>query len=191
MAAAIGSAQADVVGIEILERGAGMAIDEVTVSLPDGCAPDDVVAALNAVEGVAVEDLHEIDAERPDHGVMALAVVAAVLESGPDRRLRTLCDQTSALLEADWVAVVDLGTSTVQVAHGSIPDTAWLVAFLAGTAHLPADSRSEHTPSDVIWCRLGDSGSALAGERRGRAFRERERQQLDLIGRVVGTVVQS
>lgn len=190
VAAAIGSAEADVVGIEILERGAGMAIDEVTVSLPAGRSPDDVVVALNAVDGVAVEDLHEIDADRPDHGVMALAVVAAVLESESDRRLRTLCDETCKLLEADWVAVVDLATSVVQAAHGTVPDTAWLVAFLAGTSHLPADSRSEHTPSDVIWCRLGDSGSALAGERRGRAFRERERQQLDLIGRVVGAVVQ-
>lgn len=168
-----------------------MAIDEVTVSLPDGCSPDDVVAALSTVDGVAVEDLHEIDAERPDHGVMALAVVAAVLESDPARRLETLCDETSELLEADWVAVVDLATSELTAAHGTIPDKAWLVAFLAGTSHLPADARSEHTPSDVIWCRLGDSGSALAGERRGRAFRERERQQLDLIGRVVGTVVQS
>lgn len=191
VAAAIGAARADVIGIEILERGAGMAIDELTVSLPEGCSPDDVVAALNTIDGVAVEDLHEIDAERPDHGVMALAVVAAVLESDPDHRLRTLCDETSELLETDWVAVVDLATSDVKATHGSIPDTAWLVAFLAGTSHLPADARSEHTPSGVIWCRLGDSGSALAGERRGRAFRERERQQLDLIGRVVGAVDQS
>jgi UTP:GlnB (protein PII) uridylyltransferase len=139
VAAAIGSAQADVVGIEILERGAGMAIDEVTVSLPEGRSPDDVVAALSSVEGVAVEDLHEIDADRPDHGVMALAVVAAVLESGPESRWRTLCDEASELLEADWLAVVDLATSVVQAAHGTIPDTAWLVAFLAGTSHLPTD----------------------------------------------------
>lgn len=168
-----------------------MAIDEVTVSLPAGRSPDDVVAALATVDGVAVEDLHEIDADRPDHGVMALTVVAAILESDSGRRLPTLCAEVGELLEADWVAVVNLATSEVRAAHGIVPDTAWLVAFLTGTSHLPADSRSEHTPSDVIWCRLGDSGSALAGERRGRAFRERERQQIDLIGRIVGAVVQS
>jgi UTP:GlnB (protein PII) uridylyltransferase len=65
VAAAIGSADADVIGIEILERGAGMAIDELMVSVPEGRSADDVVAALAKVDGVAVEDVHSIAATTP------------------------------------------------------------------------------------------------------------------------------
>jgi hypothetical protein len=189
VAAAIGSADADVIGIEILERGAGMAIDELMVSVPEGRSADDVVAALAKVDGVAVEDVHSIAADRPDHGVMALGVVAAFLEAGEERRLDVICDEALKMLEADWVAVVDVAASRVTSASGVVPDTSWLIAFLTGTAHLPASVRSEHTPSDVVWTSLGESGLAMAGERRGRAFRERERQQLDLIGRVAGAVL--
>jgi hypothetical protein len=188
VAAAIGSVEADVVGIEILERGAGMAIDEVTIVLPEGRATDDVAVALMKVDGVAVEDIHQIDGDRPDHGVMALGVVANLLEAG-DRKLEVLCRDATSLLESDWFAVIDVSASRVESKHGAIPDVAWLMAFLSGTAHLPPRARSEHTPSDIIWSTLGGSGLAMAGERRGRAFRERERQQLDLIGRVVGAVL--
>ncbi len=41
VAAAIGAANGDVIGIEILERGASMAIDELIVTLPIGDAGHD------------------------------------------------------------------------------------------------------------------------------------------------------
>ena len=184
VAAAIGSVGADVTGIDILERGAGMAIDEVTIDVPDDTTSvDDVVLALARVEGVAVEDVHRLDDERLDHGVMGLFVLADFIESSGD--VDVLVSGLRRLLEADWVAVVDRGRSAVLVASGEVPDPSWLVAFLAGTIHLD-DAGSEHTPSDVIWAHLAGTDLSFAAERRGRAFRAREREQVSAIGRVAG-----
>ncbi|MEY3148632.1 MAG: hypothetical protein RL688_1851 [Actinomycetota bacterium] len=58
VAAAIGQAGGDVIGIEILERGAGMAIDELIVVIPSDAenAMEQLIAEVSQVEGVAVED---------------------------------------------------------------------------------------------------------------------------------------
>jgi len=186
VAAAIGSVGADVTGIEILERGAGMAIDEVTIDVPDTTSVDDVVVALARVDGVAVEDVRRLDDERLDHGVMGLSVLADFIESSGD--VDVLVAGLRRLLEADWVAVVDRGRSAVIVASGEVPDPSWLVAFLAGTIHLD-DGGSEHTPSDVIWAHLAGTDLSFAAERRGRAFRAREREQVSAIGRAAGASI--
>ena len=186
VAAAIGSVGADVTGIEILERGAGMAIDEVTIEVPDTTSVDDVVVALARVDGVAVEDVRRLDDERLEHGVMGLSVLADFIESSGD--VDVLVAGLRRLLEADWVAVVDRGRSAVIVASGEVPDPSWLVAFLAGTIHLD-DGGSEHTPSDVIWAHLAGTDLSFAAERRGRAFRAREREQVSAIGRAAGASI--
>lgn len=185
VAAAIGSAAADVVGIEILERGAGTAIDEIVVETARPV--DEILHAVATVDGVAVEDVHEVDRDRPDHGVMALGVVVRIVESEPAERPLALVRSTRHLLEADWVALVDVGDSLTRAVDGDVPDPAWLTAFLTGTDHL--DDPSEHTPSDVVWARLAGTTTSIAAERRGRAFRERERRQVELIARVAGAVL--
>ena len=45
----------DVVGIEILERGGGRAIDELVVALPDAGLVDLLVREVGQVDGVDVE----------------------------------------------------------------------------------------------------------------------------------------
>lgn len=188
VAAAIGRAGGDVIGIEILERGAGMAIDEVTVLIDEASAIDSVITELATVDGVAVEDVHAVEPGRPEHGVLALDVVSSVVSVvGRSPRLAALCRGLADLLEADWVAVVDDAERTVVVKEGQVPDPAWLIAFLAGTNHLPSDA--DHTPSDVVWAPLARTQLVVAAERTGRAFRARERQQVERIGRIVGAVL--
>lgn len=186
VAAAIGRAGADVVGIEILERGAGTAIDEVTILVDESTAIDVVVAELATVDGVAVEDVHAVELDRPEPGVLALDVVSAFVSAGP-HRLDVVCRGLRNLLESDWVAVVDVGRGDVTVDEGNVPDPAWLVAFLAGTHHLP--TAADHTPSDVVWAPLVGTQLMVASERSGRAFRSRERQQVERIGRIVGSII--
>lgn len=185
VAAAIGRADADVIGIEILERGAGMAIDEVTVQFGDLTTIEKIVAELSSVDGVAVEDVHEVEPGRLDPSVLALEVVSGVVSAGP-RRLDVLCRGVRDLLESDWVAVIDVDAGSIVSHDGSVPDPAWLTAFVAGTVHLP--TASEHTPSDVAWAPLVGTGTVVASERSGRAFRSREREQIERIGRVVGVL---
>lgn len=188
VAAAIGRAGGDVVGIEILERGAGMAIDELTVLVDEPSVIDTVIAEMSTVDGVAVEDVHPVEPDRPEHGVLALDVVSAVVSViDASHRLTLLCRGLGDLLEADWIAVVDTESRSVVVEEGSVPDPAWLIAFLVGTNHLP--SAADHTPSDVIWAPLVGTDLVVAAERAGRAFRARERQQVERIGRIVGAVL--
>jgi hypothetical protein len=191
VAAAIGRAGGDVIGIEILERGAGMAIDELTVLVDEsdsGSRIDAVIAELSTVDGVAVEDVHAVEPDRPEHGVLALDVVSAMVSVTPtSRRLALLCRGLGDLLEADWIAVVDTDSRAVVVEEGKVPDPAWLIAFLVGINHLP--SAAEHTPSDVIWAPLVGTDMVVAAERAGRAFRARERQQVERIGRIAGAVL--
>lgn len=188
VAAAIGRAGGDVVGIEILERGAGMAIDELTVLVDELPTIDAVIAELSTVDGVAVEDVHPVEPDRPEHGVLALDVVSAVVSvNDASHRLSLLCRGLGDLLEADWIAVVDTEARAVAIEEGNVPDPAWLIAFLVGTNHLP--SAADHTPSDVIWAPLAGTDLVVAAERAGRAFRARERQQVERIGRIVGAVL--
>jgi hypothetical protein len=57
VASRIGAVRGDVVGIEILERGAGRAIDELAVQLPDASLVSLLIAEISQVDGVDVEDV--------------------------------------------------------------------------------------------------------------------------------------
>ena len=60
VASRIGAVQGDVVGIEILERGAGRAIDELVVELPEDGLVDLLVTEISQVDGVDVEDVRTL-----------------------------------------------------------------------------------------------------------------------------------
>src|SRR5438045_5925946 len=55
IASRIGAVRGEIVGIEILERGGGRAVDDLVVELPDGSSLDLLVAELAQVDGVDVE----------------------------------------------------------------------------------------------------------------------------------------
>src|SRR4028118_2095566 len=56
VASRIGAVRGDVVGIGILGRGAGRAIDELVVQLPDASLVSLLLAEIDQVDGVDVED---------------------------------------------------------------------------------------------------------------------------------------
>lgn len=186
VASRIGSVRGDVVGIDILERGGGRAIDELTVTLPDAGLVDLLVAEVAQVDGVAVEDVRLVVGQRPDAVTAALDVAVAVAEAAPPARLDVLCDRLAALFEADWVVVVDESDRKVA-AHGTAPDDIWLTAFLAGSRHLDRHAQAAGAPGDLAWAVLGGTAMVAAG-RRSRPFHAREREQLDLLGRAAAAM---
>jgi hypothetical protein len=189
VAAAIGRANGDVIGIEILERGAGMAIDELTVVLPDEVNHETLIAEVATVEGVAIEDVHAVAPGRPDQSVLALEVAARIMESAPVDRARTACEAVRGMLESDWCVMVVDGHDEPLASSGEVPDLAWLAAFIEGAAHLSDDAAHEHTPSDMAWARLRDAGATIVCGRVKGAFRLRERRHLTLIARIVAAAV--
>ena len=138
VASRIGALRADVVGIDILERGGGQAVDELTVVLPQAGLMDQLVAEIGQVDGVAIEDVRRIAAERPDAGLLALEIVAATAEASVDERLEVFCAAMADCTDAAWVTALDTTTGRSHVTLGAGPDTAWLAAFLAGSSHLTA-----------------------------------------------------
>jgi hypothetical protein len=189
VAAAIGEAGGDVIGIEILERGAGMAIDELIVVIPSDAenAMEQLIAEVSQVEGVAVEDVHTVALDRPDQSVLALDTAARIMESPRDERLEATCELVREMLESDWCTIMRRGTAIPLAVSGDVPDLPWVIAFLAGTTHLAGDAAHEHTPADIAWAPLDLLDAVIVIGRIRGAFRLRERQHVTLIARIVSS----
>lgn len=185
VASRIGAVRGDVLGIEILERGADRAIDELTVALPD----DDLIALLtaeiDAVDGVSVENIRRIDVERADPSLAALGVAASLAEAPANDRLDLLCRGVADLIEAAWVVAVRDGSVVARV--GTPPDLAWLNAFLAGSGHL--DGRNDGGPSDLVWEHLFETGTTVVAGRADRPIHERERVRVSLLARLADALL--
>jgi len=201
VAAAIGQADGDVIGIEILERGAGMAIDELIVALQGSTSSDEalhedlvlekLISCVSQVEGVAVEDVHRVAQDRPDQSVLALDTAARIMETPRDERTEATCELVRDMLEADWCTVVPNGAQSPLAVSGDVPDLPWVMAFLGGISHLASDAQHEHTPADVAWAPLDLLDAAVVVGRQRGAFRLRERQHLTLIARIVSSALAS
>jgi len=189
VASRIGAVRGDVVGIEILERGAGRAVDELIVGLPEPGLVELLVRELQQVDGVSVEDVRPLSAERHDPGVAALGIAVELVESPPDDVLTVLCREVVREFDAEWSAAVGGLPAEVAAATGDAPSAAWLAAFVEGSRHLPGGHEHDGAPQDVAWASLEGVDLALAAGRKGRPFRWRERRQLTLLARVADRVL--
>jgi hypothetical protein len=189
VAAAIGKASGDVIGIEILERDAGMAIDELLVSLPRADLVDGMIAEISSVEGVAIEDVHAVAPDRSDQSVLALEVAANIMEALPEERLQDMCSQVRYMLEGEWCAVLHQGSRDPVATSGEVPDLAWVVAFLDGTRHLENGDTGQATLGDLAWALIPVIDGVIVCQRQRGTFRWRERQHLELIARIVGAAL--
>ncbi len=185
VATRIGAVQGDVLAIEVLEHGAGRAVDELTVSIPDADLVSLVTAEVDSVEGVSVESTRVVDDDRIDANLSALALGAAIAECPAAERLGVLCDGIRRFSEADWVAVLRSGELISQV--GESPDLAWLIAFLAGSEHL--DGLDDSAPSDLLWAHLISSGLTVAAGRAEQSIHERERIRFSLLARLADALL--
>lgn len=179
----------DVVGIEILERGGGSAIDELVVTLPDDVSRELLIAEIAQVDGVAIEDLRAIDPQRPDAGMVALHIAATLVEADTDQLLEIFCDQLKYLVDGSWALALRSSDGECLVQRGDPPDTSWLAAFFAGSRHISGGNHGESTPSDVVWVHLESLDASVAAGRSDRPFHSRERQQVALLGRVADGLI--
>ena len=185
VASAIGAVGGEIVGIDILERGAGRAIDELAVDVSDhGLVA--LIAAIRSVDGVDVEDVRPVDGGAHDPRSDALEV-AALLVGARERTslLDALVTHGRRLLGADWAAVLRLDDGDVWASDGATPEGRWLAAFLEGSRTSARVSSGEAGPEDVIWAPLPATSLALLVGRNGAPFRARERRQASALARIV------
>lgn len=198
VASRIGSLRGDVVGIDILERGGGRAVDELVVDLPDGGLVDLLVAEIQQVDGVAVEDVRSVARDRPDPGLVALDMAAVLAEEPIGTRMERLCELLAVLVDGDWVAAIDAATGSVvheRSVTSAVPDPSWLSAFLDGSRHLDHAAQAAGAPGDLAWGWLGGGGIVLGPDlvvvvgRTSRPFHARERQQIALLCRMTAALL--
>ena len=188
VASRIGAVRGEIVGIDILERGAGRAIDELVVELPDGALTELVVSEVQQVDGVDVEEVRPVADALHDPRLDALET-AAILVGATDRDelVEAVVAHAKRVIGADWGAVVALDDGEVLTAEGTLPPTPWLLAFLAGSQESARLAEAASGPDDIVWSPLPSTGLALVLGRDGTPYRARERRQVSALARIVDT----
>ena len=184
VASRVGAVRGDVVGIDILERGAGRAIDELVVDLPDEDLVPLLIAEISQVDGVDVEDVRPA-LSVPDPRLASLEAAALLVEEEtPDGLLAALVEHARTDFEGDWAAVIGSEVATALASAGEAPDVAWLTAFVDGSRSSDVLAAGEGGPDDMAWSSLPAGGLSLVVGRLGRPFRARERRQLAALARI-------
>ena len=186
VAAAIGAAGGEIVGIDILERCAGRAIDELAVEVVDVTAIPALVVRMRGVPGVDVEDLRVLDGSTHDPRADVLET-AALIVGAHDRPslLDSVVTHGRRVLGGEWAAVLHMHDGELLATEGDVPLGRWLVAFVEGSRTAARVSNGEGGPDDVVWAPLPRAGMALVMGRTGSPFRARERRQVSALARIV------
>ena len=185
VASRIGAVRGDLIGIDILERGGGRAIDELVIELPDTDLVPLLISEVGQVDGVDVEDVRPAPTTVVDPRLDALETAALLCEKRDvDELLVALAARASHDGEAEWAAVIDVERSVSLATIGAPPPTPWLAAFVAGSRTSTLVAAAECGPDDVAWAALPAADLALVLGRRGRPFRARERRQLAAVARI-------
>jgi hypothetical protein len=187
VASRIGAVRGDLVGVDILERGAGRAIDELVVELPQSNLLDLMISEVNQVDGVDVEDVREVPGAPADPRLDALETAAYLVERhDPADLLRALVAHAAKDFESDWAAVVDPGAPQPLTSVGAMPPEAWVFAFVKGARASMSgkEGAGGASPNDVAWADMSVASLVVVLGRDGRPFRTRERRQLSALARI-------
>jgi hypothetical protein len=188
VASRVGAVGGDVVGIEILERGADRAVDELVVDLADAGVVDLLLSEIEQVDGVAVEEVRPLAEALHDPRLDALETAAMLVgASTPDDAIDALCEHAVRTIGALWGAVVRLDAGEVVSARGDAPSALWLSAFVAGSQSAARAGEGAGEAHDVLWAPLPAARAALVLGREHLPFRTRERRQAAALARIVDT----
>lgn len=188
VASRIGAVRGDVVGIDILERGAGRAIDELVVHLPDESLLPLLLSEIGDVDGVDVEDVRPAAESLRDPRLAALETAGMLVGAGSVSDLLELLVQHTVLdFAAEWAAVIDLVEPALRAGAGPVPPAAWLEAFVEGSRSSARVMAGEAGPDDVAWAPLPSARLCLVLGRSGRPLRGRERRQAAALARIADT----
>lgn len=120
VATALGLAGGDIISLDIVERGRGIAVDDVVVELPTGGLPDRLLTAAESVDGVMVESI------RPFTGALDTHRELDLIESMTGEAktaMQAFAESAPRIFRSGWSVVVDEHGRQV-VASGSAPEIA-------------------------------------------------------------------
>lgn len=153
VATALGSVGADILSLDVIDRGPGWAADDIVVELPAGKLADTIVSAAATVEGVKVDSIRPYAGQIDPHRELELL---DSLAERPGESLSVLADGVARLFRAGWALVLGqpvAGQSAVLAAGTSAPQVPSLaVPWWPATPARALDADSDWTPAD--WIRL-------------------------------------
>lgn len=199
LAVALGSVGADILSLDVVERGAGYAIDDLVVDLPQGAMPDTLITAAERLEGVRVDTIRPHTGLLEAHRELELIDHIAAAADRP-ARLQVLADEAPRVLRVGWCTVSQLTTSGLQRLVGSpgAPETQarsapWLpisrAEALDGSADwVPRAWRDMDTT--LAAAPLGEPHTAVVlGRPGGPLFRPSEVARLGYLAGIVATIL--
>jgi hypothetical protein len=155
VARTLGAAGADIVQVVVLERSAGRAIDDVTVTWPEGMSLTVLWDALGSVRGVEVEGVWRTS-EAP--GVFADVEVVGQMAANPPNGVVALVEAVPKIFGGDWAAMLGAG--------GRILHASWQAPDPLVPPPLPAPGGRAFTAKDgVRYACVPVGGSGTSGGR--------------------------
>lgn len=198
LALALGEVGADILSLDVVERGAGYAVDDIVVQMPNGALPDTLITAAEALEDTFVDAVRPFTGSLDTH--LELALIDAVVAAPRHDRLQVLADGLPRALQVHWAVVAEGadGAAAPLAASSGTPET-WPAESLGAhcTAPVALDSEAEWLPaswrqSDIQLAAapLGDSGQLLVLGRNGDPqFRPAEIARLGYVSGILATVL--
>jgi hypothetical protein len=178
VASRVGAVGGDVIGIDVVDRGAGRAIDELTVHLPTSRV-DLLIREVNAVDGVDVEELREVARAPGDPRLVALDAATRLIATGTRAALQeALCTAVAGLLHADWSAVTRPDEGSLFCTVGAVPTEDWLVAFSRGAGCTDTEGSASTEGDEIAWSPLRGFDRLLIVGRDTAAF---SRGEIDIV----------
>jgi hypothetical protein len=122
VATALGHVGADILSLDVIERGRGCAIDDLVVELPPDKLADSLVSAAVTVDGVRVESIRPYAGQIDPHRELELL---DNLAAKPHESLAVLADGVARVFRAGWAVVLGppvSGQASVLAAGNSAPE---------------------------------------------------------------------
>jgi hypothetical protein len=203
VATALGAAGIDIVSLDVLERGNGVAVDDIVVDLPVGRLPDSLITAAHTVPEVTVESLRPFAGPLDTH--RELELLDALSRAAEDTSAKLLAAELPRVFHSGWAAVLSAldpssaGGATWEVTEASeaaptfdgltLP---WMP--LAGPRLLPSEEdwlpeRWREMAIEMMAAPYGGPGCAVVlGRSGGPAFRRSELLRLAHLTGIATTV---
>jgi hypothetical protein len=157
VATALGTVGADILSLDVIERSADSATDDLVVELPPERLADSLVSAAATVPGVRVESIRPYAGQIDPHRELELLERLAATGDSAEDPLHVLADGVARIFRAGWALVVDAassGHSKVLAASSAAPEIDVLEAPWWPPAPTRAlDAGGAWCPPD--WGRLG------------------------------------
>jgi ACT domain len=117
VATALGTVGADIVSLDVLERGEGFAVDDVVVDMPDGRLPDSLLTAVQGVPGVEVESLRPFSGSLDTH--RELELLDALARAAEGTTAKVLAAELPFVFHSGWTVVLNCAGSEWGVVSAS------------------------------------------------------------------------